>query len=160
MILAPPQVINIRVGRPADQYIGLGSFWGNPYANTMSRGAAIKAYEKRLRRFLDSDAGWRVELKALSGKTLGCLCAPRPCHGDILVKLFLEFWGPDGKMEVSGDSHAMGKTVRGLDIASQLNESDNRQPIRRVGVSPERRTMDLGNVERGFGGDGREFGRS
>lgn len=130
MSLAPPQVINIRFGRPADEYIGLGSFWGNPYANTMSRGAAIKAYEKRLRSFLDVDPHWVVELKSLSGKTLGCHCHPRSCHGDVIVKLFLERWGEDAKIEVLGGSHAMGTTVRGLDIASQLHRSRNRQSLR------------------------------
>ena len=131
MILVPPTVKNIRTQGPADEYIGLGTLWGNPYANTMSRLSAIKAYEKRLRRFLASDPGWRVELKALAGKTLGCHCAPRPCHGDIIVKLFLELWGEDGKLEVSGASNAMGTTVRGLDIESQLHGPLHRAPVRR-----------------------------
>lgn len=26
-------------------------------------------------------------LPELAGKTLGCWCAPRPCHGDVLVRL-------------------------------------------------------------------------
>lgn len=107
MTLAPPTVINIRQDHFHDQYIGLGTLWGNPYANTMSRGASIKAYERRMRRFLE-DAGWRVELKSLSGKTLGCHCAPRPCHGDILVKLFLELWGPNGRLVV-GEPPCVGK---------------------------------------------------
>lgn len=106
MTLPPPQVVNIRRCAPGveagyDQYIGLGTPWGNPFANTCSRTSAIRQYEKRIRGFL-KDAGWRVDLKALSGKKLGCHCAPLPCHGDVLVKLFLELWGPNGKL-VSGD---------------------------------------------------------
>lgn len=131
MILAPPIVKNIRTQGPADEYIGLGTLWGNPYVNTMSRTSAIKAYEKRLRRFLQTDAGWRVELKSLSGKTLGCHCYPRPCHGDIIVKLFLEMYGPDAKIEVSGAQHEMGATVRRMDIADQLHGPLHRAPIRR-----------------------------
>lgn len=156
MTLPPPIVKNIRTQGPADEYIGLGSFWGNPYANTMNRGAAIKAYEKRLRRFLADDAGWRVELKALSGKTLGCHCAPRPCHGDVIVKLFLELWGMDGKME-SGASHEMGTPVRRMDIESQLHGPLHRAPVRRVGVPFVRGSVGVGDSGVGFSWIGRKF---
>lgn len=104
MILAPPIVVNLRQGSEYDLYIGLGSMWGNKFVSTDTRKSAIHAYERQIRAWM-RDAGWRVELKALSGKRLGCHCAPRSCHGDILVKLFLEFWGPNGTM-VSGDSCA------------------------------------------------------
>ena len=104
MTLPPPIVINLRSGPPHDEYIGLGSMWGNRYITNATKNSALRAYEKQMRRFME-DPAWRVELKALSGKKLGCHCAPRPCHGDILVKLFLEFWGPDGKL-ISGDSCA------------------------------------------------------
>lgn len=90
--LAPPTVVNVR-NSPYDEYIGLGSIWGNKFLNS-SRASAIRAYEKSMRRFLDADPSWRVELKALSGKRLGCHCFPRPCHGDILVRLFLELYAP------------------------------------------------------------------
>lgn len=110
MTLPPPIVINLRSGSSYDEYIGLGSMWGNKWAYAgISKSGAIRAYERRLR-ILMEDAGWRVELKALSGKRLGCHCAPRPCHGDVLVKLFLEFWGPDGKM-ISGDSCAGSRNL-------------------------------------------------
>lgn len=99
MILAPPIVVNLRSGASYDVYIGLGSPWGNPYANTTTRGSAIRMYENRMRRFLKEDAGWRVDLKALAGKRLGCHCSPQPCHGDVLVKLFLELYGDPGKIE-------------------------------------------------------------
>ena len=33
---------------------------------------------------------WRRELMRLSGKRLGCWCAPDRCHGDVLVELIAE----------------------------------------------------------------------
>src|SRR5882672_554567 len=101
MILPPPIVVNLRVGQEHDEYIGVGSMWGNKFIGSGSRVSIIKSYEKRMRILLE-DAGWRVELKALSGMRLGCHCSPKICHGDVLVKLFLELWGPDGKMVVGG----------------------------------------------------------
>ena len=103
MTLTPPTVVNLHQNE-YDEYIGLGSMWGNVFVDGNNRKVAIRRYERRMRMLLD-DAGWRVALKALSGKRIGCHCAPRPCHGHVLVKLFLELWGPGGKM-VSGDSCA------------------------------------------------------
>ena len=31
-----------------------------------------------------------ARLTELSGKTLGCWCKPKRCHGDVLVKLWTE----------------------------------------------------------------------
>lgn len=142
MILPPPQVVNVR-NEPHEIYIGLGSPWGNPYVNTMARGAAIKAYEKRLRRFME-DAGWRVELKALAGKTIGCHCAPLPCHGDIIVRIFLELYGPEGTMVVG--NHALGKTAGGMGPENQFHRSLHRESVRRADLSDEPVEVDLGSV--------------
>jgi len=154
MILSPPQVVNVR-NSTHEIYIGLGSPWGNPYANTMARNAAIKAYEKRLRRFME-DAGWRVELKALAGKTIGCHCAPQPCHGDIIVKLFLELYGPQGTMVV--DNHAMATTVRGMGPESQFHRPMHRAPVRGAGLPDESGKVDLGSVRAGSGRTGEQSG--
>ena len=142
MILAAPKVVNVR-STPHEIYIGLGSLWGNPYSQTMPRGQAIKAYEKRLRRFME-DPGWRVELKALAGKTLGCHCSPQPCHGNMIVKIFLEMYGPKGTMVV-GD-HALGKTTGGMGPESQFHRPVYRPQVRGVGVSDESGEVDLGSV--------------
>ena len=140
MVLPAPTVVNVR-SQPHEVYIGLGSPWGNPYANTMARGPAIKAYEKRLRRFME-DAGWRVELKALAGKTLGCHCAPQPCHGDVIVRIFLELYGIDGTMVVDD----MATTIRGMGPESQFHGPLHRPSVRRVGLSDESVEVDLGSV--------------
>lgn len=76
-------VVNKHHGIPFDIYIGRGSRWGNPFPirGADDREAVIRKYESYLRgseALLDS-------LDELAGRSLGCFCAPAPCHGDILA---------------------------------------------------------------------------
>jgi hypothetical protein len=68
-----------------DVYIGRPSKWGNPFVigRDGTRDDVIARYE-----------AWLLEqpelvdaLPELAGKTLGCWCAPRGCHGDVLASL-------------------------------------------------------------------------
>ena len=68
-----------------DVYIGRPSKWGNPFVigRDGTRDNVIARYE-----------AWLLEqpelvdaLPELAGKTLGCWCAPRACHGDVLARL-------------------------------------------------------------------------
>jgi hypothetical protein len=65
-----------------DVYIGRGSKWGNPYVigKDGNREEVIAKYEKSL----TNHAEIRSKLK---GKTLGCWCKPKKCHGDILLEI-------------------------------------------------------------------------
>lgn len=74
-----------------DVYIGRGSKWGNPYSHkegtlaeevVRSRSEAIKKYEE----YLLSNQSLMESLSELKGKTLGCWCKPKSCHGDVLLK--------------------------------------------------------------------------
>ena len=38
-------------------------------------------------------------LSELKDKNLGCWCAPSPCHGDVLIKLFKEVCGENSVTE-------------------------------------------------------------
>lgn len=76
---------------PYDVYIGRPSKWGNPYShkeNTLaefkvkSRKEAIEKYES----YLLSNPVLMNSIGELKGKTLGCWCKPKSCHGDILAK--------------------------------------------------------------------------
>lgn len=70
---------------PYDVYIGRGSKWGNPFIIGVDgvRTEVIAKYRNwALRRPMLLEA-----LPELEGKTLGCWCAPRPCHGDVLLEL-------------------------------------------------------------------------
>ncbi len=86
-------VANIKRGDDYDVYIGRpghghdGS-WGNPYAigADMTREQAIAAYRTTLWTQIQSGVITLEELAALHGKTLGCFCAPKACHGDVLTK--------------------------------------------------------------------------
>jgi hypothetical protein len=71
---------------PYDVYIGRGSAWGNPFKIGVhgDRDEVIKQYEKYIRG--KSELMERAK-KELFGKVLGCWCAPKPCHGDILLKI-------------------------------------------------------------------------
>jgi len=68
-----------------DVYIGRPSKWGNPYqiGPDGSRAEVIEAFH----RFILKRPKLLYALKDLRGKKLGCYCAPKPCHGDVLARL-------------------------------------------------------------------------
>ena len=67
-------------------YIGRGSVYGNPYVigKHGTREEVIDKYRKDLKDCLD-DPETQEALLALDGKDLVCFCAPKPCHGDVLI---------------------------------------------------------------------------
>jgi hypothetical protein len=87
---------------PYDVYIGRPSLWGNPFTHdpkvaTANKGVLVESreranelYEIYIRDKIDSKE--LLELEEIAGKTLGCWCAPKACHGDVLVRLCRE-WG-------------------------------------------------------------------
>lgn len=104
------RVVNIRLGEPFDVYIGragrgFDGRFGNPYpvGQTCSRcgerhargGDTLGCFRACLVDRAQRDPGWRNELLALRGKTLGCFCAPPGgltaedelrCHGQIILR--------------------------------------------------------------------------
>ena len=74
---------------PYTTYIGRPSIYGNPFpvkANS-TRDEVIAKYEKYARNCPDL----LEQIKALSeDAVLGCFCYPKPCHGDVIVKLWKE----------------------------------------------------------------------
>lgn len=69
---------------PYDVYIGRGSKWGNPFkiGEHGTREEVIAYYRAHL---LDCPEKL-LALHELKGKTLGCWCAPKACHGDVLAE--------------------------------------------------------------------------
>jgi hypothetical protein len=61
-------------------YIGRGSKYGNPYIRGEhgTRAEVIKLFEK----FVLPD----LDVSELRGCDLVCFCAPRPCHGDSILR--------------------------------------------------------------------------
>lgn len=70
---------------PDAVYIGRGSPWGNPFRIGVDgdRQAVIAHYEAWLR----DQQHLLKRLDELRGRDLVCFCAPRPCHGDLLLCL-------------------------------------------------------------------------
>jgi hypothetical protein len=68
---------------PYDVYIGRPGQWGNPFklVNEVDRGEVIAKYEAWLKDRPELIARAKRDLR---GKVLGCWCAPRACHGDVL----------------------------------------------------------------------------
>jgi len=68
-----------------DVYIGRGSKWGNPFVigKDGNREEVISKYEAYIMNRPDLIAA----LPELKDRILGCWCAPKACHGDILLKM-------------------------------------------------------------------------
>lgn len=78
---------------PKYEYIGRGSYWGNPhsmYEKGADREEVIRKYKYDFdyEKFPNKD---KSEVYKLAGKRLGCFCKPQICHGDILAD-FLNSW--------------------------------------------------------------------
>jgi hypothetical protein len=99
------RVINIKTeaeyqaekSTPTYEYIGRGSYWGNPYSmyeEGDDREEVIRKYKYDFdfEKFPNKD---KSEVYKLVGKRLGCFCKPQACHGDVLSD-FLNSWD-DGK---------------------------------------------------------------
>ena len=73
---------------PYDVYIGRGSKWGNKYRIGVdgTREEVISKFEMYM---MEPDNDLIDQLPELVGKGLGCHCAPKACHGDIL-KIMVE----------------------------------------------------------------------
>lgn len=80
---------------PFDIYIGRPSKWGNPFTHgtsmftgmvtvVHSRDVAIQSFKEHISKRPEFLEQVKKELK---GKVLGCWCAPRPCHGDVLAEI-------------------------------------------------------------------------
>lgn len=78
-----------------DVYIGRPGPWGNPFTHLQvhatqakfqvaSRDEAVAKYEAWIIEQHDLVDKARLELK---GKVLGCWCAPKSCHGDVLARI-------------------------------------------------------------------------
>ena len=70
-------------------YIGRGSPWGNPYIIGLdgTRAEVIAKFRKYAVMMLSENPHW---LSRLRGKDLVCFCAPKACHGDVLIQMIGE----------------------------------------------------------------------
>ncbi len=90
-------IANIKKKEPYDIYIGREnkwlnlpqSKWANPFVmkNESMREEVLEKYKQHILNSPELIAS----LHELDGKTLGCYCKPKKCHGDVLIELFNEF---------------------------------------------------------------------
>lgn len=94
------QVVNIRqcprgwernpeyvyIGRPGK---GLSGYYGNPIMlrNERDRDDVLHQYYEYAAKRIHEDAKFAAMVLALDGKNLVCFCAPKACHGDVLIIL-------------------------------------------------------------------------
>lgn len=82
------------------------SIFANPFTvKKYGIDECLRLYEEHLRELIKDDPKlWKKTILGLSGKTIGCWCHNRPenlckdkgeakCHGDVIVKIFLELAG-------------------------------------------------------------------
>ena len=89
------RVVNI-VSNLWDVYIGragqgLDGYFSNPFGGMTgkthaARTAAIDLFTEYFLARVEKDAEFRRRVLALRGKTLGCFCKPKACHGDVIAR--------------------------------------------------------------------------
>lgn len=77
---------------PYDCLIDRTTIWGNPYSHKDGTLAKFKVGTrqeaiKKYREYILDNPELLARLPELFGKTLGCWCHPKACHGDVLVEL-------------------------------------------------------------------------
>lgn len=89
------KVVNCKTDK-YDVYIGRPSKWGNPFTHIKTKATLAKYLVKSRQESIDKYKEWITEgdgmyllddLNELKGKTLGCWCKPKTCHGDIIAEL-------------------------------------------------------------------------
>jgi hypothetical protein len=88
-------VVNLRKSS-YDVYIGRPSIYGNPviigkkcqYCDIVhsDAGSTLQCYRDYFYSKIENDENFRKSLEDIKGKTLGCFCKPKPCHGDIICE--------------------------------------------------------------------------
>jgi hypothetical protein len=89
-----PVLVNRHKCSTFDVYIGRGSKWGNDHPIDNSKGhtrqIVVEMYRHDLYAKLESGELTIQDFLDLSGKIIGCSCAPLVCHGDVIIEIFNE----------------------------------------------------------------------
>jgi len=86
------KVVHINSKFGYDVYIGRGSKWGNPFKINNDYGSTREFVIQQYEKYITEGKGMHLlnDLHELKGKVLACYCSPKPCHGDVLIKLIEE----------------------------------------------------------------------
>jgi hypothetical protein len=103
----PATVVHCKADK-ADVYIGRGSAYGNPFP--MHAESDRDTVIAQFRAWIAAQPELlRLVRQALPGKRIGCFCAPRACHGDVLNEIAAGLWDhriPDEPIFVFGSNLA------------------------------------------------------
>jgi len=80
-------LVNVCKKEPFDIYIGRPTKWGNPFI--IGQNGTREEVVAKYREWITLGDGKHLlkDLHELKGKVLGCWCAPKLCHGNVLVEL-------------------------------------------------------------------------
>lgn len=87
-----PEVVHCkRAPKGSFVYIGRPSAWGNPFSlrdpkDPEERERVIEQYRTWFHEKIQNDDAFREQVLSLKGRDLGCWCAPRACHGDVILE--------------------------------------------------------------------------
>lgn len=68
-----------------DVYIGRPSKWGNPFE--IGRDGTREEVVSKYKEWLLTNQDLLNQISELKGKKLGCWCAPKLCHGEVLAEI-------------------------------------------------------------------------
>jgi hypothetical protein len=82
-------VVNLRHD-DCEVFVDRKTKWGNPFRmeedSPAERARVVEAYRGRLWKRVQSGEVALTELAGLRGMRLGCWCAPKQCHADVLLR--------------------------------------------------------------------------
>ena len=94
-VMCETKVVNLYKEK-FDVYIGRAGkgkdgYFGNPFPlqKGADPGSTLKKYKEYFYDRIEKDEEFKNRIESLKGKTLGCFCKPKPCHGDI-IKEYLD----------------------------------------------------------------------
>jgi hypothetical protein len=85
------ELVNVeRYGKEGVCMIDRDTQFGNPYrlkkdGGEYTREESVREYEKWFKNKMKNDPDFKNAVDELRGKTLGCWCKPKKCHGDIIL---------------------------------------------------------------------------
>ncbi len=78
---------DVYIGRAVVEYGIERSKWENPFVMAEDSDAERNRVVNAYREWVIAQPGLMQSLEELRGKRLGCWCAPKACHGDVLIQL-------------------------------------------------------------------------
>jgi len=83
-------LINIYHKLPYDVYIGRAGkgqdgYFGNP-ADEGTREEKVTKYKAYFNKRIAEDPEFKHRIESIKGKTLGCFCFPKMCHGMVIIE--------------------------------------------------------------------------